>query len=956
VSEPRRDVLARQVSLLGRLLGEVIRELEGEEAFQLVEEYRHAARALRRHHPDPGDFGEPGEALLARTRGLEPEQVRLLARAFTAYFHLVNLAEERQRLRALARRESEAHPEPRRQSIAAALQDAARAGVSAERVRELLQRWWLEPVLTAHPTEARRRSVLHRLRRLGQRVARLDDDRVGPSDREALLASLREEIEALWLTDELRSRAPTVLDEVRNGLYYFEASLWEVVPRLQRELEQALEVAWPGAGLRAPQLLRFGSWVGGDRDGNPNVTADLTRQALRLHKELALDLYERELQSLRRHLGVAVHADLPARLAESLAQDVAGERDPEAGREFPGEPFRIKLSHMLVRCRAAQRLNAAALRGGQPPAEDDLQGRAESLWRRAGAVVEPPRPGDAELAYRGPGELRRDLADLATALRELGARRLAEGRVADLIRRVDCFGFHLARLDLRQHSGVHTAAVAELLRRAGVSRDYAELDDEARTALLAGVLEDPRPVVADRLGYSGATAELLDVFRSAAALRDELGPDSLGVYVISMTAGVSDILAPLLLAREAGLFDPGREGEAPRSDMDIVPLFETIDDLRRCPELLGRLLALPVYQRQLQARGGLQQVMLGYSDSNKDGGYTAAQWELYRAQGALADVCAEAGVELLLFHGRGGAIGRGGGPTTRAIRAHPPRALRGRLRLTEQGEVAFSRYGNPEIAHRHIEQTAAALIEADLGAEGAAARPEWIQAMETLSPAARSAYTGLVYGDPGFLDYFRSATPIDQVSQLRIGSRPARRKGGERIEDLRAIPWVFSWMQSRHGLPGWFGLGSALHAWVEERGDEGRRLLQAMYAEWPFFRSVVENAQLSLGKADRAVARLYADLVPPGSGARIHERIAEEWARTTEALLELTGDDLLASSPVLRRSIELRNPYVDPLSFAQVALLQRLRAAPEDDPGAAEVARGVALTINGVAAGLQNTG
>jgi phosphoenolpyruvate carboxylase len=446
------------------------------------------------------------------------------------------------------------------------------------------------------------------------------------------------------------------------------------------------------------------------------------------------------------------------------------------------------------------------------------------------------------------------------------------------------------------------------------------------------------------------------VFRSAARLRDELGPESLGVYVISMTAGLSDVLAPLLLAREAGLFDPGSEGEAPRSGMDIVPLFETIDDLRRCPELLSRMLELPVYRRQIEARGGMQQVMLGYSDSNKDGGYTAAQWELYRAQGALADACADAGVELLLFHGRGGAIGRGGGPTTRAIRAHPPRALRGRLRLTEQGEVAFSRYGNPEIAHRHVEQTAAALIEADLGAESAAARPEWIEAMETLSPTAREAYTGLVYGEPAFLEYFRRATPIDQVSQLRIGSRPARRGRGEAIEDLRAIPWVFSWMQSRHGLPGWFGLGQAHEAWTGERGEAGRELLATMYAEWPFFRSVVENAQLSLGKADRAVARLYAGLVEDGPAVAVHDRIAEEWARTVSALRDLTGGDLLASSPVLRRSIELRNPYVDPLSFVQVVLLQRLRSAPEDDPSTPEIARGVALTINGVAAGLQNTG
>ncbi|HEU5316379.1 MAG TPA: phosphoenolpyruvate carboxylase, partial [Chloroflexota bacterium] len=451
---------------------------------------------------------------------------------------------------------------------------------------------------------------------------------------------------------------------------------------------------------------------------------------------------------------------------------------------------------------------------------------------------------------------------------------------------------------------------------------------------------------------SAETAEAIAVFDLAARAQAEHGRDVCDVYIISMTAGVSDVLVPLLLAKEAGLFDPS--SVPPRSGLQIVPLFETIDDLHRCADLMAELFALPVYRRQLEAWGNAQQVMMGYSDSDKDGGFVTANWELYRAQRALARTCAASGVDLLLFHGRGGAIGRGGGPTNRAILGQPPGTLNGRLRLTEQGEAAFARYANPRIAHRHLEQVANAVIRSSLGVEAAAEpRPEWLDAMEVISGSALRSYRALVYDDPDFIAYFHQATPIDRIAELRIGSRPAKRKSSDRIEDLRAIPWVFSWTQSRHGLPGWYGIGTAFQAYAEPEPHRWATL-EEMYRAWPFFRSLVDNAQLGLGKADRAVARLYAGLCRDSAvRERVFGAVEEEWRRTEAAILRVTGAGaLLAESPVLRRSIQLRNPYVDPLSFVQVSLLEQLRDSPEDD----ERARLAALSINGVAAGLQNTG
>ncbi|MGI8424739.1 MAG: phosphoenolpyruvate carboxylase [Chloroflexota bacterium] len=913
------DPLSRDVGTLGRLLGDVLRALEGETAFELVEEFRAATKALRSGAAED-DFGAGGAALLDRARRLDQPDARLLVRAFTAYFHLVNLAEERHRLRVLRQRERTAPDTARRESIEAAIEAAASSGVSAEAVARFIERFTVEPVFTAHPTEARRRTVLDKLRRLSELVSALDDPRLAPHEIERTAELIREQISALWLTGEVRQRGLSVLDEVRNGLYYFEETLWHVVPELYRDLERALARSYPDVARETLPFLRFGTWIGGDRDGNPNVTAAVTYDALTLQKKTALALYDRELEALQGHLSLSTDEAAPPEVAARL-NEYAGwfeESARQLAARFPNEPLRRLVGLMRERLVSIER------------------------------------------AYPGPAELLDDLHRIESALTALRAEHLVTGSLRDLIVRTRVFGFHLARLDLRQHSDAHTAAVDEVLRVAGVCQDYRAMPEDERVALLAREIENQRPLVGRRERYSAESAETLAVFDVAARAQAELGVDACNVYIISMTAGASDVLVPLLFAKEAGLFVSDGGGGAPRSTLQIVPLFETIDDLHRCAGLMERLFSLPVYRRQVDAWGGRQQVMLGYSDSNKDGGFVTANWELYRAQRALAAACEAANVDLLLFHGRGGAIGRGGGPTNRAILGQPPGTLNGQLRLTEQGEAAFARYANPQIAHRHLEQTANAVIRASLSATAPAEPPaEWLDVMGHVSDAALQTYRSLVYRTDSFVTYFREATPIDYIAELRIGSRPARRKASDRIDDLRAIPWVFSWTQSRHGLPGWYGMGSAFSAFSRKAGtgrDARWELLARMYREWPFFRSLVDNAQIGLGKADLAVARLYAALCTDEALRQTVFGLVEgEWRATREAVSRVTGSEtVLADSPVLRRSIQLRNPYVDPLSFIQVALIERGRTAA--DGSRDSIGQLIALTINGIAAGLQNTG
>ena len=913
-----RDRLSATIHFFGDLLGRVIRAQAGEPTLALEERVRALAKEVRAV-PGPGPAAEL-RALVARSTIGE---ARELLRSFSAYFALVNLAEQLQRGWVLRDRARARPSVPRAESIAAAVTGLCAEGVSAGALQGWLDAAEIVPVFTAHPTEARRRTTLERLRRIADVVERLHAPELLPGEADEIGRRVEEEIVVLWQSDEVRAVRPTVLDEVQNGLYYFEAGLFELVPRLYRDLEGALAASYPGHAWRVPPLLRFGSWIGGDRDGNPFVTPEVTIEAarrlrvaaIRRHLATIEDLGGRLSQSTRE---VGVSAELLASLATDDARDAA--LAAELGRRHLHEPYRRKCGH--IRAKLARSLDHAAR-------------HCPVFCRDAPLLADGGR-------YHRRDELLADLHVLERSLLAHGGAAVARGALRDVMREVEVFGLHLATLDVRQHSERHAAALAEVLAGAGVCADYRALDEDARVALLSRALEDPRPLVPVRPAYTPESREVVETFRAVAAILGELAPESIQTVIVSMTRGASDVLAALLLAREAGV------------DVDIAPLFETLADLGAAPAVMRACLRVPAYRAHLRGRGGVQEVMLGYSDSNKDAGFVAANWALYRAQRELREVTAAEGVELRFFHGRGGAIGRGGGPANQAILAQPPGSVGSRLRLTEQGEVIADRYGLPVLAQRHLEQLVNAMLRAGF-ANPTAPEPAWERAVERLAALARDYYRALVYGDPDFVRYFRAATPIAEIGRLNLGSRPASRKKSDRIEDLRAIPWVFSWMQSRHTLPGWYGLGYALEVFAEEPGAID--LLQKMYEAWPFFRTMIDSAQMILGKADLHVAARYAELVPDRAMAEaIFGRIEAEHGRAARMICQVArAGEILDYAPILKRSIALRNPYVDPMSYIQVELLERLRAAP-GGPDHEALEDAIMLSISGIAAGLKNTG
>jgi phosphoenolpyruvate carboxylase len=921
--------LSATIHFFGDILGRVIRAQAGEASFALEERVRALAKEVR-----ASDGSGPLAELRAIIARATVAEARELLRAFSAYFALVNLAEQLQRGGVLRDRALRDPGAPRAESIAAAVAELARSGVSAASLQRWLDEAEIVPVFTAHPTEARRRTALERLRRITEAVERLHAPDLLPGEADEIARRVEEEVVGLWQSDEARAVRPSVLDEVKNGLYYFEAGLFDVVPRLYRDLERALRESYPGEAWRVPPLLRFGSWMGGDRDGNPFVVPEVTVEAVRLLRAAAIRRHLAGVEDLGGRLSQSTRETrISEELERSLAEDDA--RDPELAerlaRRTPYEPYRRKCSH--IRRKLARSLEHAER-------------------HRPAFTRDEPLPPAAPRYHRGE-ELLADLAVMERSLRANGGAAVAAGRLHDVMREVEVFGLHLARLDIRQHSERHAAAIAEVLARSGVSASYPSLREDERAALLSRALEDPRPLIPPRLPYGPETREVVETFRTVAAILDELGPESIETLIVSMTRGPSDVLAALLLAKEAGLYRPGEQ-----SRLGVAPLFETGDDLAGAASVVRVLLRAPAYREQLRLRGDVQEVMLGYSDSNKDAGFVAANWALYRAQKELSEVAADEGVRLRFFHGRGGSIGRGGGPANQAILAQPRGTVGSRIKITEQGEVIADRYGLPNLAHRHLEQVVNAVLRARF-VPAADAEPAWERALGQLAALARRHYRALVYERPEFLQYFRAATPINEIGRLKLGSRPASRKPGERIEDLRAIPWVFSWMQSRHTLPGWYGLGHALERFVAGPGDDGDplALLQAMYDRWPFFRTMLDSAQMILGKADLHIAARYAELVPDRAVAEeIFGLIEAEHRRTTRMIASVARtDDLLACAPVLRRSIALRNPYVDPMSYIQVELLERLRAAPEGSDRAA-LEDAIMLSISGIAAGLKNTG
>ena len=900
--------LSATINLLGETLGEVLRSEESPALFETEELVRALAKSRR-----TGEAGAASE-LAGIVGSLPVPTAWATASAFAVYFDLVNLAEEEHRIQALRSREAAVYPGAIGESIGEAVGLLKDRGFTSGQMAALLARLRLELVLTAHPTEAKRRTVLSKLQRLSEVLRRLHDPALLPRERAAEVEALRAEITALWLTDRARTTRPAVTDEVRTGLYFVDAVFWDTVPVVAADLERALHKHYPE--LTAPRgWLTLASWIGGDRDGNPAVTTEVTAETLRLHRGLAVERHRRSLREAARRLSVSGDRCPPP---SSL------ERWLEARRPLPEHVAYLEQRYATEPYRLALSLLAADL---ETASQEDMTSRLlDEAPHRARVTAD---------------ETRQVLALVAEAIPPV----LADDALRALRVQIESFGLHAARLDIREDSGRIATALAEILAGLGIDGAFAERDETERGRIVLGLLASEPPTPAEVTAATGGetSREAWRLFRLIGRAQAIYGGESLGPFVISMTRGPADILSVLLLARWAGCA-PG---------LRIVPLFETLADLDAAPRILGELFSLSAYREQLERCGGEQMVMIGYSDSNKDGGYLAASWALYRAQESIARACEDHGVELTIFHGRGGTVARGGGPAGRAIRAQPPGTLRGRFRVTEQGETIASRYADPALAHRHLDQIVSAVLLASAAAPVASGTPgAWRAAMDAMGNAAREAYHDLVERTPGFLDYWRAATPIDEISRLRLGSRPTARRGGVLTRSaVRAIPWVFSWMQSRFNLPGWYGLGALATI-------DGERLRE-MYAGWPFFRAILDNAEMSLLKADMGIAALYSDLVPDRAlGAAIFARIEEEYARARAAILDATGhQELMDGDPVIQRSVHLRNPYVDPLNYLQVEMLRRLRALPDQEgPEAERLREVIVVTINGIAAGLRNTG
>lgn len=889
--EPSGDhtsALSADIKYLGNLLGVVIREQHGEEAFDLVEKVRAQAKARRVN--DPNGTGD----LLETINGLDTDAMRVLIKAFSNYFQLINIAEDQQRIRVLRSREARG---ALGESIDSALRQLAESGFTADEMRALLQRLRVRLVMTAHPSEAKRKEVMIKLRHIAQMIARTGSAEMLPRERRALEIAVSEEIEELWQTRPTRASRPTVIDEVDFGVYFITSSIMDVVLDLYGDMMMSLEQYYPGEDWSVlPPLVQYSSWIGGDRDGNPNVTADVTLETIQTLRNAARELYLNEIAFLRDHL---THSLDEIGVSQALLQRIEGMQFPdraadEVYRQFIGQ-----------------------------------------IWDKLKAD-----------GYARSAELLADLEVIDESLRSNKGEFVARGSLWRLIMKVRLFGLYLVPLDIREDARLHRAALDELFRVYGQYDSFDKLPEEEKQAILTDEIRNPRPFFPVEPHFSEATNRIISTWRMIAKAHRRYGTRVINSVIASMSTTPSDTLTMLLLAREVGI----------ENDVDLVPLFETIDDLKAAPAVMEALFTNPEYRRHLEARGMRQQVMLGYSDSNKDGGYLASNWNLYVAQQALAEACAKHNVNLELFHGRGGSIGRGGGPTNRAIQAQPPAAFGGNVKITEQGEVIAYRYSNRAIARRHLHQVMHAVL-LSLGMPVKADVPaEWRETLDTLSELGAEEYRRFVYETPGFIDYWQQATPINELARMPIGSRPAKRsKGG--FESVRAIPWMFSWMQSRAIIPSWFGVGYALDTFCRQH-DGGLELLKTMYQEWAFFETLVENVELDLAKADMGIASLYASLVQDEAlRSTIFTQLKEEHANACSYICQITGQkQLLEHSPVMQVSIERRNPYVDPLNFIQVALLRRLRSLPPGTNDHDVLLNLILATVNGIAAGMKTTG
>ncbi|GKT15310.1 phosphoenolpyruvate carboxylase [Acidovorax sp. SUPP2522] len=930
--------LIQDIRLLGRILGDVIREQEGVAAYDLVEQVRKLSVAFRRDADQEAD-----KALKKLLKGLSGDQTVSVIRAFTYFSHLANLAEDRHHIR--RRTVHERAGSAQEGSIEVALARMRWAGIAPRTISQTLARSYVAPVLTAHPTEVQRKSILDAERDIAQLLAERGDiqvraqlynsakDALTPRELAANEARLRARVAQLWQTRLLRYTKLTVADEIENALSYYESTFLREIPKIYADLEREL------GNQPVASFLRMGQWIGGDRDGNPNVSAATLSLALGRQAEVALRHYLTEVHFLGGELS------LSARLVQvSPDMQALAERSPDHSEHRQDEPYRRALTGIYARLAATLR----NLTGGEAA-------------RHAVAPQNPYPDAEAFLA---------DLRVIEASLRSHRGAALAAERLHPLVRAVEVFGFHLATVDLRQSSDQHEKVIAELLATARVEPDYAVLPEADRRALLLRLLADARPLRVVGATYSEHTTGEIAIFETARQMRERFGPQAIRHYIISHTETVSDLLEVLLLQKEVGLMHgtldavppvPGSGARAATTDLIVVPLFETIEDLRNAAPIMRELYAVPGFAAMVRASGAEQDIMLGYSDSNKDGGIFTSSWELYRAEIALVELFDELAashrIQLRMFHGRGGTVGRGGGPSYQAILAQPPGTVRGQIRLTEQGEVIASKYANPEIGRRNLETLVAATLEATLLQPTKPATKDFLEAAAQLSVASMGAYRALVYDTPGFTDYFFNSTPIREIAELNIGSRPASRKPSQRIEDLRAIPWGFSWGQCRLTLPGWYGFGAAVEAFVKQPGQDPKAqmaLLQKMYRQWPFFGTLLSNMDMVLAKSDLALASRYSELV---ADTRLRKRvfgaIEAEWQRTADALTRITGDKhRLTHNTALARSIRHRFPYIDPLHHLQVELVRRWRGGQGDE----RVQTGIHISINGIAAGLRNTG
>jgi phosphoenolpyruvate carboxylase len=904
--------LLDDIRLLGQILGDTIRVQEGIEIFDQIETIRRLSVAFERDT----DL-EAGRRLDALLRGLSTEEAIMVARAFSYFSHLANIAEDRHYIRRREAHEAREPADDQPGSLAATFRALGGAGLRTADIADALDHGLVSPVLTAHPTEVRRKSLLDAERAIARLLAERENLKTR-RDRLQNDALLKARVVQMWQTRLLRVSKLLVLDEVENALSYYRATFLCEIPRLYADLEDRLD------GARIAPFFRMGSWIGGDRDGNPNVDAHTLKEALRRQCETALVYYLKEIQELGADLSISRMLVGCTSELDTLA-DRSDNEDPHRS----DQPYRRALIGIYARlARTRHKLTGAP------------------LPRHVAASAEP---------YDRAEEFQNDLAIIEQSLRSHHGEALVPARLGPLRRAVEVFGFHLATVDLRQSSDRHEETLTEMFAAARVVTDYSRLSEEEKQMQLLRLLRDPRPLRFPGAVYSQRAESELAIFNAAYEMRSLFGADSIRHYIISHTETVSDLLEVLLLQKECGLMRGVLGDRGAVAQLLVIPLFETIQDLENAEAIMRAFYGLPGIPELVLASGAQQEIMLGYSDSNKDGGFFTSNWKIYRTSIALAKFFSmENGISLRLFHGRGGTVGRGGGPSYQAILAQPPGTVKGAIRLTEQGEVIASKYSNPDIGRRNLEALVSATLEASLRQSHETVPDEFIEAADQISEASTAAYRSFVYGTPAFANYFFSATPIAEIAELNIGSRPASRRATRRIEDLRAIPWTFSWGQARVNLPGWYGFGSGVHAYLGDKPDQRLIILRRMYRDWPFFRMLLSNMDMVLAKADMSLARRYADLSTDRDTALgIFKTLEAEWNQTVEVLNEITGTgQRLADNPALARSIQHRFPYIAPLNHLQVELIRRWRSGAQDE----RTRRGILISINGIAAGLRNTG